>query len=202
MAKIHDLFIVELAEVIKGYGNNPDDSDPFRLSEFYRFYELPNIAVSRENFEKMRPVTPERKKGKWIPVTKIYKVTEGQFPNTHIEWVDTTDPDKIDAVRCSECREVFDFQDARNWCTECGADMRDSVETARDIVHEAVNNSVWSDTVDTAKMHKVVDDKYAEMTKKTEESKRCDTCKHEKEPWFNRCADCSDYELWESKDET
>ena len=62
MAKIHDLFIVELAEVIKGYGNNPDDADPFRLSEFYRFYELPNIAVSRENFEKMRPVEPERKK--------------------------------------------------------------------------------------------------------------------------------------------
>lgn len=56
MAKVHDLFIVELAEVIKGYGNNPDDADPFRLSEFYRFYELPNIAVSRENFEKMQPV--------------------------------------------------------------------------------------------------------------------------------------------------
>ena len=67
MAKIHDLFIVELAEVIKGYGNNPDYKDPFRLSEFYRFYELPNIAVSRENFEKMRPIEPERKKGEWIP---------------------------------------------------------------------------------------------------------------------------------------
>lgn len=59
MAKIHDLFIVELAEVIKGYGNEPDDEDPFRLSEFYRFYELPNIAVSRENFEKMRPIAAE-----------------------------------------------------------------------------------------------------------------------------------------------
>ena len=80
-----------------------------------------------EAFNKTRLLIPqpERKKGKWIPVTRIYKVTEGQFPNTHIEWVDTTDPDKIDAVRCSECREVFDFQDARNWCTECGADMRE-----------------------------------------------------------------------------
>ena len=66
MAKIHDLFIVELAEVIKGYGNEPDDKDPFRLSEFYRFYELQNIAVSRENFEKMRPLEPERKTGRWI----------------------------------------------------------------------------------------------------------------------------------------
>ena len=59
MAKIHDLFIIELAEVIKGYGNDPDVEDPFRLSEFYRFYELPNIAVSRENFEKMRSAQPE-----------------------------------------------------------------------------------------------------------------------------------------------
>lgn len=25
---------------------------------------------------------------------------------------------------------------------------------------------------------------------------RCDTCKYEKEPWFIRCADCFDYELW------
>lgn len=75
---------------------------------------------------KYRPIfaQPERKKGKWIPVTKIYKVTEDQFPKTHIEWVDATEPDEIDAVRCSECGEVFDFQDARNWCTECGADMR------------------------------------------------------------------------------
>ena len=56
MAKIHDEFIVELAEVIKGYGNNQDIEDPFRISEFYRFYELPNIAVSRENFAKMKPL--------------------------------------------------------------------------------------------------------------------------------------------------
>lgn len=35
-----------------------------------------------------------------------------------------------------------------------------------------------------------------------QEEKKCDTCKHEKERWFSRCADCSDYELWESKDET
>ena len=61
MAKIHDLFIIELAEVIKGYGNDPDVEDPFRLSEFYRFYELPNIAVSRENFEKMRSAQPEQR---------------------------------------------------------------------------------------------------------------------------------------------
>lgn len=30
-----------------------------------------------------------------------------------------------------------------------------------------------------------------------QEEKKCDTCKHVKEPWFERCADCSDFELWE-----
>ena len=33
-----------------------------------------------------------------------------------------------------------------------------------------------------------------------QQDKRCDTCKHEKDRWFSRCADCSDYELWESKE--
>ena len=32
------------------------------------------------------------------------------------------------------------------------------------------------------------------------ELNRCDTCKHVKEQWFKRCADCSDFELWESKE--
>lgn len=67
---------------------------------------------------------PERKKGRWIPVTQIYRVTEGHFPKTHIEWVDATEPDNIDGVRCSECSTVYDFAEARNWCSECGADMR------------------------------------------------------------------------------
>lgn len=35
-----------------------------------------------------------------------------------------------------------------------------------------------------------------------EQDQRCDTCKHEKEPWTNGCADCFDYDLWEEKDET
>lgn len=69
------------------------------------------------------PTIEERKKGKWIPVTKIYKVTEDQFPKTHIEWVDATEPDEIDGVRCSECGTVYDFIEARNWCSECGARM-------------------------------------------------------------------------------
>ena len=40
----------------------------------------------------------------------------------------------------------------------------------------------------------------ADMREDAEELKKCDTCLHEKERWFSRCADCSDYELWESKE--
>ena len=103
MAKIHDLFIVELAEVIKGYGNDPDVEDPFRLSEFYRFYELPNIAVSRENFENMRPIE-ERKTGKWIR-GDAEKLTGSQM--------------------CSICHKAcYKGKDYFNYCPNCGADMR------------------------------------------------------------------------------
>lgn len=38
------------------------------------------------------------------------------------------------------------------------------------------------------------------MTVENQEQRKCDTCKHEKEPWTNGCADCFDYELWEEKD--
>ena len=41
----------------------------------------------------------------------------------------------------------------------------------------------------------------ADMREDGEEPKKCDTCKHVKSQWFNRCADCSDYELWEGKEE-
>ena len=77
----------------------------------------------------------EPKTGKWIPVTRIeeWSKEEGfagfppevaEFPNCTIKYVDATEPDEVDAVKCSECGTVFDFTDARNWCSECGADMR------------------------------------------------------------------------------
>lgn len=32
-----------------------------------------------------------------------------------------------------------------------------------------------------------------------QQQQRCDTCKYEKSRWFTKCADCSDFDLWESK---
>jgi len=134
------------------------------------------IASVRATINHMPTIEPERKTGRWIEQEDVWDVY----------------------YECSACGEPWDNR--MKFCPNCGADMRTPVEIARDIVHEAIDNSAWSDTVDIAKMHKVVDDKYAEMTKKTEEPKKCDTCKHVKSQWFNRCADCSDYELWESKE--
>lgn len=34
----------------------------------------------------------------------------------------------------------------------------------------------------------------------TQQDRRCDTCRHEKEPWSNGCSDCFEYELWEAKE--
>ena len=72
MAKVHDKFVIELAEVIKGYGNDPDVDDPFRLSEFYRFYELPEIAVSANHFKTMIPLEVVEKNAQpgWIPTSE------------------------------------------------------------------------------------------------------------------------------------
>ena len=116
MAKIHDLFIVELAEVIKGYGNNPDVNDPFRLSEFYRFYELPNIAVSRKNFEKMRPIE-ERKTGKWIHGREVSREMIG----------DAVTAIFYEGWQCSECKCLVEDEREPLWkfCPNCGAKMEE-----------------------------------------------------------------------------
>ena len=82
------------------------------------------------------PIEP-RKKGKWINIRH----------------------DNI--AECDQCG--ITGRAWMNFCFDCGADMRTPVETARDIVHEAIDNSVWVDAIDTAKIHKVVDDKYAEI---------------------------------------
>ena len=64
------------------------------------------------------------KHGRWVPVTKVYKTSEEEWPAMHVIWEDATEPDEIDAVRCSECGYVADLEEARNFCTECGACMR------------------------------------------------------------------------------
>lgn len=107
MAKIHDKYVIELAEVIKGYGNDPDVEDPIDLSSFYRFYELPNIAIHRENFLKMKPLEP--RKGKWM---RADTQTDGIY-------------------ECSVCLQwtyIPLHPSTYNYCPRCGSDMRGEEE--------------------------------------------------------------------------
>lgn len=115
MATVHDKYVVELAEVIKGYGNPPDVNDPFCLSEFYRFYEIPNVCVSAENFKKMRPLSDftERKRGKWI---------DAVLPN---------DSGGLQVQVCDQCNTFFPLAytgGGHRFCPNCGADMREEDE--------------------------------------------------------------------------
>ena len=45
-----------------------------------------------------------------------------------------------------------------------------------------------------------VDKENGELISRQMAIQRCDTCRHEKDQWFNRCADCFDYELWEENE--
>ena len=102
--------------------------DAFKKWFWESLFIYPSMSLDEiEKFELLLyrfPVEQKgRNKGRWIPVTKLYRVEEDDFPKTYIEWVDATEPDEVDAVRCSACGEVFDFESARNYCSNCGAIM-------------------------------------------------------------------------------
>ena len=54
--KIHDKYIIELAEIIKGYGNDPTVKDPLNLPCDYKFYEIEGVAICEDSFKKMEPL--------------------------------------------------------------------------------------------------------------------------------------------------
>lgn len=76
------------------------------------------IRISQSPAAVVRPVVH----GRWIPMTYIRELTENGWPNCR--WEKAIEPDSVDGLMCSECGEIFDFADARNFCTQCGADMR------------------------------------------------------------------------------
>lgn len=54
--KIHDKYVIELKEVIKGYGNDPTVQDPCKFPCDYKFYEIDGVAICEESFKKMTPL--------------------------------------------------------------------------------------------------------------------------------------------------
>ena len=57
--KIHDKFVIELREVIKGYGNDPTVQDPCKFPCDYKFYEIGGVAICEESFKKMKRLEDE-----------------------------------------------------------------------------------------------------------------------------------------------
>lgn len=57
--KIHDKFVIELREVIKGYGNDPTVQDLCKFPCDYKFYEISGVAICEESFKKMKPLNDE-----------------------------------------------------------------------------------------------------------------------------------------------
>lgn len=54
MAMIHDKYVIELKEVIKGYGNDPQVKDPLKFPCDYKFYEIDGVAICEDSFNKMK----------------------------------------------------------------------------------------------------------------------------------------------------
>ena len=78
---------------------------------------------------------------------------------------------------------------------ECRADNIDKKRTAEETAEMITN--LLEDWCGIKANVEVTDMTYIH---ESEEQKRCDTCRHMKEPWFNRCADCLNYDLWEKKE--
>lgn len=57
--KIHDKFVIELAEVIKAYGNDPTVEDPLKIPCDYKFYEISGVAICEKSFKKMKRLDDE-----------------------------------------------------------------------------------------------------------------------------------------------
>lgn len=112
-------------------------------SYFYEHLDDSGMAAAMNAINDMPTIEP-RKRGKWIDETfKPWGLVHHPY-------------------KCDQCGEHSESDS--DFCPNCGADMRNPIDIAKDIAHEAIDNSVWSDSVDTAEMHKVVDDKYMEMT--------------------------------------
>jgi len=52
--KIHDKYVIELKEVIKGFGNDPQVKDPLKFPCDYKFYEIDGVAICENSFKKMK----------------------------------------------------------------------------------------------------------------------------------------------------
>lgn len=92
-------------------------------------YLKPTYIVDVNDIESLPSVTPSRPKGKWIkiPITRCYYPCDGCVKNkkyANDEWCSSCEFWKIKDFdyKCSKCGEIY--SEAKNYCSDCGADMR------------------------------------------------------------------------------
>lgn len=98
-------------------------SRQYLLNEYDRQHEGPpggaRKIIAEAPAASVAPIVP----GRWIPVTSIYKVADKQWPFTHIVWVEVTEFDEANGLKCSVCGDVHSSVEMWNWCSNCGAKM-------------------------------------------------------------------------------
>lgn len=103
MAKIHDKYVIELKEVIKGYGNNPQVKDPLKFPCDYKFYEIDGVAICENSFKKMKQLEdvaiPKDQYEARLKADMLAMLTEIQL---EIEEIWDNDPSYIEGVHDSE----------------------------------------------------------------------------------------------------
>ena len=94
----------------------------------------------------------------------------------------STTQEAIDEIRCDMCIRHEEMTD----------DLYEALDMAIDALTAQEQLSNDSSELDSDS---------GELINRQMTIQRCDTCKHEKEPWTNGCSDCFDYELGEPNDE-
>ena len=94
--------------------------------------EWVGLAKTIENKINAHPPTPPQRTGHWIPMTYRYVPSE-KPPDTVIKWMEATEPDDIEGLKCSECGEIVDSRMINKYpYCHCGAEMSGGSEDETD----------------------------------------------------------------------
>lgn len=117
MAMIHDRYVIELKEVIKGYGNDPQVKDPLKFPCDYKFYEIDGVAICEDSFKKMKQLEdvaiPKAEYEARLKADMVAILTEIKLKITERSYYDTTiignyeDEVRIDLVELDDVNDII-----------------------------------------------------------------------------------------------
>ena len=113
--KIHDKFVIELREVIKGYGNDPTVQDPCKFPCDYKFYEIEGVAICEKSFEKMKRLEDE--------VNAVLDKIRAEIVKKHLSIVEKNDFDSGRTYAYEEVIDIIDKYKAESEAADGNSDM-------------------------------------------------------------------------------